>query len=182
MYTDNMSEEKDLIKGIMDGDEKACEKILNTYKGGIFSYVIRLVKNYDDAEEITFEAFIKFFKNIQNFDINKSIKAYLFTIAHNLVIDFFRKNKIEYDYLDERHSAGEEIVEKYEREKKMKAIDETLKKLSPIDREIVLLFHKEDASYEEISSILNLPITTIKTRLHRARNKLRAYLKVKKKN
>ncbi len=174
-----MSNENELIKGVIDGDEKFCEKILNLYKGRIFSYVLRLVKNYDDAEEITFEAFIKFFKSIKTFDINKPIGTYLFTIAHNLVIDFFRKNKVDYEYLDERHSIREDFIEKYEKERIMHAIEEAIQKLAPLDREIVVLFHKENLSYQEMSKILDLPITTIKTRLHRARIKLKEILKNK---
>ncbi|MEO0156660.1 MAG: RNA polymerase sigma factor [candidate division WOR-3 bacterium] len=174
-----MDSEKELIKGIIDGDEKSCEKILNLYKARIFSYILRLVKNYDDAEEITFEVFIKFFKGIKTFDINKPIGTYLLTIAHNLVIDFFRKNKVEYEYLDERHSIGANFIEKYRNEKIVQAIEEAIQKLAPLDREIMIFFHKEDLSYQEISKILDLPITTIKTRLHRARMKLREILKNK---
>ncbi|MCX7995949.1 MAG: RNA polymerase sigma factor [candidate division WOR-3 bacterium] len=172
-----MTSEKDLIEGIINGDEKSCAKVLNLYKGRIFSYVLRLVKNYDDAEEITFEVFIKFFNSIDKFDPARKISAWLFSIAHNLVIDFFRKNKIEYEYLDERHQDPDYTIEKYEKAKKMAMVEDALQKLTSLDREIVILFHKEGMSYHEISRILNLPVTTIKTRLHRARNRLRELLK-----
>ncbi len=61
----------------------------------------------------------------------------------------------------------------------MHAIEEAIQKLAPLDREIVVLFHKENLSYQEMSKILDLPITTIKTRLHRARIKLKEILKNK---
>lgn len=172
-----MINEKELIKGIINGDERSSEKLLNLYKVKIFSYVLRLVKNYDDAEEITLEVFIKFFNKIKTFDTTKSISAWLFSIAHNLVIDFFRKNKIEYDYLDDRYLTTPDFIEKYINEKRMKMIEEALNHLSPLDRSIVILFHKEEYSYEKISEILKLPVSTIKTRLHRARKKLRTMLK-----
>ncbi len=171
-----MHDDKQIIDDVAKGSESACTKILNLYKGRIFSYILRLVKNFDDAEELTFETFIKFFKTIKSYDISKTLSTWLFTIAHNLMIDFFRKNKIEYEYLDERHSTGESVTEKYEREKMLKLIDDALQQLAPVDREIIIIFHKEELSYEELSKIVNLPITTIKTRLHRARKKLRSLL------
>lgn len=172
-----MTDEKKLIEEIIRGEERSFDKILNLYKGRIFGYVLRLVKNYDDAEEITFDVFIKFYKTIRTFDTTKPIINFLFAIAHNLVIDFFRKNSIGYEYLDERHSTSDDFFERLEKEKRLNAIEKALQELNPIDREIVILFHKEELSYEEISKILNLPITTIKTRLHRARDRIRKNIK-----
>ncbi|MEO0185548.1 MAG: RNA polymerase sigma factor [candidate division WOR-3 bacterium] len=171
-----MSDDKQIIEGVEKGDESSCTEILNLYKGRIFSYILRIVKNYDDAEELTFETFIKFFKTIRTYDKSRHLSTWLFTIAHNIVIDFFRRNRIEYEYLDEKYSTGESSAEKYEREKLSKAIDDALQELAPVDREIIILFHKEELSYEEISKITNLPVTTIKTRLHRARKKLQSLL------
>ncbi len=174
-----MNGERELIIAAQNGNEFACEKILNLYKNRIFSYVLRLVKNYDDAEEITFEVFIKFFSTIKTFDPAKPLVAWLFSIAHNLVIDFFRKNKIEYEYLDEKHVTAEHFIEKYEYQKKIKMLEDALQQLAPVDREILILFHKEELSYQEIGKIINLPISTIKIRLHRARKKLKMLLREK---
>jgi RNA polymerase sigma-70 factor (ECF subfamily) len=88
-------------------------------------------------------------------------------------MDYFRKNKQQYEYFDERHASDEDLVQDYERKRKMEDIDRALLKLPPIDRELIILFHKEEYSYQEISEIVNVPITTIKTRLHRARKRLR---------
>ena len=170
---DSIEKDIRLIQLAAQGDESACQKILNLYKGRIFSYLYRLVKNYQDAEDITFDTFIRCFKSVNSFDINRPFSTWLFSIAHNLVIDFFRKNKQDYEYLDERHAISDDFVEKYERNKKLEKVEKALANLSPIDREIVILFHREEDSYEEISKILNLPVTTIKTRLHRARKRLR---------
>lgn len=162
-----------LIKQALNKDEHACQKILNLYKGRIFSYVYRIVRNYHDAEDITFDTFIKCFKSLGSFDRTRSFSPWLFTIAHNVTMDFLRKNKQEYEYFDERHSVKDDFVQEYEKKKKMEKIEQALAKLSPLDRELVILFHKEEYSYQEINEILKIPITTIKTRLHRARKKLR---------
>lgn len=171
-----MPEEKELIERAVNGEESAYLKILNLYKGRIFSYILRLVKNYDDAEELTFDTFIKFFKSLKSFDTSKSLSSWLFKIAHNLVVDFFRRNTIEYEYLDERYSISDNLAEKIEAQKRVERLEKALGQLIPIDREIIILFHREALSYQEISNILKLPVSTIKTRLHRARKRLKKLL------
>ena len=162
-----------LIELACQQDEHACQKLLNLYKGRIFSYILRMVKNYHDAEDLTFDTFIKCFKSLNSYDRTKRFSTWLFSIAHNTTIDFFRKNKVEYEYIDERYASNTDFVQEYEIKKKMEKIDHALTELAPIDRELVLLFHKEEYSYQEISDIVHLPVTTIKTRLHRARKRLR---------
>jgi RNA polymerase sigma-70 factor (ECF subfamily) len=166
-----------LISRAIGGDEDAYRRLLNSYKGRIFSYVYRIVKNYHDAEEITFDTFVRCFKSLKSFDQTKTFSTWLYTIAHNLTVDFLRKNKQDYEYLDERYPAKTDIVEDYEKKQKLDKIDQALTDLAPIDREIVVLFHKEEKSYDEISGILKIPVSTIKTRLHRSRLKLRELLK-----
>ncbi len=164
---------KGLIEEALAGNEKSCQKILNLYKGRIFSYVYRMVRNYHDAEDITFDTFIKCFKSLSSFDRTRSFSTWLFTIAHNVTIDFLRKNKQQYEYFDERHAAKDDFVKEYEKRKKMEKIEKALAILSPQERELIVLFHKEEYSYKEMSEILKIPISTIKIRLHRARKKLR---------
>jgi len=173
--------ESDIILRAVQGDENACLVILNSYKARIFSYVLRTIRNYHDAEEITFDTFVKCFKALKTYDPERPFATWLYTIAHNLTIDFLRKNKKHYERLDDRPIEELEIADmkssqpqaNFESQEKLNKIEQALSQLVPIDREIVILFHKEEKSYEEISEILKLPISTIKTRLHRARLKLR---------
>jgi len=131
-----------------------------------------MVQNYHDAEDLTFDTFIKCFNALDNFDVSKSFAAWLFTIAHNITMDHFRKNRQDLEYVDEQQASKEDLVSEYEKKSKLERIDQALAKLPPMDRELVILFHKEEHSYQEISEILHMPVTTIKTRLHRARIKL----------
>jgi len=167
---------KELIEEALADNEDACRKILNLYKSRIFSYVYRMIRNYHDAEDITFDTFIRCFKSLSSFDRTRSFSTWLFTIAHNVTIDFIRKNKQQYEYYDERHAAKEDFVEEYEKKKKMERIEEALAKLPPLERELIVLFHKEECSYKEISEILKIPVSTIKIKLHRARKKLRGII------
>ncbi|MEA3432310.1 MAG: sigma-70 family RNA polymerase sigma factor [candidate division WOR-3 bacterium] len=174
-----MENETDLISRALGGDEDAYRGLLDVYKGRIFSFVYRIVRNYDDAEDITLGTFIRCFKALSSFDCNRSFSTWLFSIAHNLTVDFLRKRKQEYELLDERLPSRDDLVQEYERGEQLGSIEQALVKLAPIDREIVIFFYKEDKSYKEICEILNIPVTTIKTRLHRAREKLRDLVRKK---
>ncbi len=162
-----------LINQAINGDERACRQLLNLYKGKIFSYIFRLVQNYHDAEDLTYETFIKCFNSLNTFRQDRSFKAWLFTIAHNTAMDFFRKHRQNIEYLDDMHSVPDAFVEECEKTRKFEKLEAALARLNPQDREIVILFHYEEHSYDEISRLLDMPVSTIKTRLHRARLKLR---------
>lgn len=174
-----MQNETDLISRALEGDEDAYRGLLDLYKGRIFSFVYRIVRNYDDAEDITFDTFVRCFKSLTSFNRTRSFSTWLFSIAHNLTVDFLRKNKQGYELLDERLPSRDDIVQEYEKNEQLESIERALVKLAPIDREIVIFFYKGDKSYKEISEILNIPVTTIKTRLHRARKKLKDLVREK---
>lgn len=169
----NSSSELELIKRALFGDEDAHRRILGLYKGRVFSYIYRIIGNYDDAEELALDTFVRCFRSLHSFEMSKSFSTWLFAIAHNLTVDFLRKKKMEYEYLDEKYKSDEDFVKEYERKEQLESIDTALMELAPLDREIMILFYKEDKPYKEISDITKIPVTTIKTRLHRARLKLR---------
>jgi RNA polymerase sigma-70 factor (ECF subfamily) len=176
-----LEHELDIIARAVGGDENAYRSLLNSYKPRIFSYVFRTIRNYHDAEDITLDTFVRCFKSLKSCDRTRKFSTWIYTIAHNLTIDFLRKNKKNYKNIDDREIESMEIADaksarpavEYEKQEKLSRIEQALNQLPPIDREIVILFHKEEKSYQEISEILKIPETTIKTRLHRARLKLK---------
>ena len=172
MY-ESIENELDLIQRALVREEDACQRLIGLYKGRVFSYVYRIIRNYDDAEEIALDTFVRCFKSLDSFDQTKTFSTWLFAIAHNLTVDFLRKRKQECEYLDETHAFQEDFIQEYEKREQLESIEKALTKLEIIDREIVVLFYMEDKSYQEISEILDIPKTTIKTRLHRARLRLR---------
>jgi RNA polymerase sigma-70 factor (ECF subfamily) len=178
--TDDIHRDAVLVRRALERDEDAFRELLDLYKGRIFGYVLRTVRNYDDAEDITFEVFNKCFKSLASFDTSRSFSTWIFAIAHNVTIDFFRKNKRQYEYIDEKHentiSYSPDFSAEHDKEKKLQSIENALGSLAPIDREIVTLFYKEERSYKEISELLSVPVTTIKTRLHRARLRIREFV------
>lgn len=114
------------------------------------------------------------FRSLGKYDVSRPFATWLFTIAHNLTVDHLRKVKVHYE-LDESITAGrtqDDPAAVYEKKHKMEKIEIALSWLAPIDRELIILFHREERSYQEISEIVKMPVSTIKIRLHRARKKL----------
>lgn len=133
------------------------------------------MKHYDDAEEITSETFIRCFRSLAGFDRSRPLANWLLGIAHNLVMDYYRKRRIDPVGIEEAAGpppASPGLEGAYDRKRTIERIEAALARLAPLDREMVILFHKEEKSYVEIGAILALPVTTVKTRLHRARKKL----------
>jgi RNA polymerase sigma factor, sigma-70 family len=144
-------------------DEK-FNRFYNLYKDEVFSYVLRILGNYDDAMDITQEVFYKLYKNLNKIDENK-VKNWLFKVCHNLIIDIFRKQKRIYD-IDE-FSESIEANEKFD-------IEEFLKILPANYKEVIILKYIYNYQYNEISQILGINENTIKTWIRRAKEMLRS--------
>jgi RNA polymerase sigma-70 factor (ECF subfamily) len=175
--SDEKRRDAELVRRALQRDEDAFRELLDIYRGRIFGYVLRTIRNYDDAEDLTLLCFTKAFRALDTFDPSRSLSTWLFTIAHNVTIDFLRKNRTPYEYIDEKHertiSYTPDFSRQHDQDRKLERIENAMAELAPIDREIVHLFYKEQRSYKEICELLDVPVTTIKTRLHRARLKLR---------
>jgi len=170
------------LKDLIQGDMSAFRKIYDTYNLMIFSRVLKLVKSKDIAEEILQETFIKLWEKRADLDIEYSIKAYVFRIAENLVIDFFRKasrnkemqshikNIVTQSYLhiEEAIYAGETAT----------LLETAINLLPPKRREIFRLCKLEGKSYEEVSKLLGVSISTINDHIVKGTLSVKTYLKI----
>ena len=181
--------DSEIILRAINGDQEAYSKLLKKYKGAIYSMIYKMVRNKQDTEDLVQEAFIKAFSSLSSFNDEYAFSTWLFKIATNNCIDYLRKKKLKTLSIDKPLDSEEgdlfiELADKQEnpedglldREKKSK-IDIAIDSLPPIYRYTIILRHKEDKSYEEISQILNIPIGTVKARIFRAREMLKIALK-----
>jgi len=144
----------------------------------ILNYIYRLVGNNYEAEDLAQEAFIKAFQKFESLEDRDKARSWLYSIARNVTIDYFRRNKHRSIPLDEM------ILDNYARatavdyrddvlkKEVSKEIASALEKLSEQDRMIVKLLYFEGFSYKEIGEVLNINQNTLKSRLHRARKVL----------
>lgn len=174
-------EDAQLIRRCLKGDEKAYEKLLEKYRGPVFSICLRMVRNRDDAEDLAQDVFIKIFNILDRYNPSFPFSSWLYRITSNLCIDFLRKNKRTVFSLDKpvdgddgemfRQLPSDEIGphRKMELKEEMLILEKAIERLPEHYRMIVLLRHQEHLSYDEISETLGIPLGTVKARIHRAR-------------
>lgn len=157
---------------------KEIEDLVNEHQRGIVGFHYRFVGNLADAEDLAQETFIKVYKKINTLKDPKKAKSWLYSIARNTVIDFFRRNKNKEIALSDAmlDSIAQTTTAAYQ-EKAIdneisKELDRCIDRLVKEDRAIVRLLYYEGFSYKEIADLLNINENTLKSRLHRARSVL----------
>lgn len=180
---------RDKIKQVKKGDQAAFEDIVLFYQDKIYQHCNRMLGNAHEAEEIAQEAFIRAYINIHSYDERRKFSTWLYRIATNLTIDRLRKRKPDY-YLDAevKGTEGLDMYSQLAAEEKLPEdeleglelqnyIQKQIAELPPKYRSIIMLRYLEDFSLQEISEILDIPIGTVKTRVHRGREALRKKLR-----
>jgi len=163
---------------IRDGDVNTFEGFIDQYQDKIFNYCLRLSNKYEFAEELTQEAFIKFYQNIETYDYKKaSLSTWLFRIAHNLSINAIRDNCHSANELTmKEESTSSTLEDQLIMKEKYDDLLAALQKLPPEGRQMVLLKDYFGFSCHELADMFNIPEGTVKSRLHKLRSQLREML------
>lgn len=161
---------KDLVILLKKGDVIAFDRIYAIYSKRLYGFVIRYVKQKEDAEGIVQEVFIKIWETRNKIDIYSSFDSFIFTVAYNTTISLLRKRINEHKYL-ERLSSVQQIIEKDQiiDEIHFKEINNQLKvlidQLTPRQKEIFHLSREEGMTHEEIAKKLNISVNTVKNHM-----------------
>jgi len=174
-----MIDEKSVIEKIKKGDIDSYSILINEYQNNIYSLCLSIVKNVDDALDLTQEAFLIAYENIKNFKQEAKFSTWVYRIAYNLCVNFI-KRKGEIFSLENEDVTNVEIEDKtssiweeIEKDERIKMISEGLKRIKDSDRLIIELKDIKGLTYEEISIILSIPMGTVKSKLYRARENLK---------
>ena len=184
-------EDFEAIRKVLDGDTKAFEFLQKKYKYLIYSLIKKMIKNENDVEDLTQEAFIKAFNALDKFKFNYSFSAWIYRIASNATIDFLRKKRFDtfsidrpigdsedenyFEIEDESYIPDQGVLS----QEKTKIIKAAIDRLPENYREIIVLRHEEELDYKTIAKKLDLPLGTVKAHLFRARKLLFEELKDK---
>lgn len=192
-FSQKALEDFKLIDMAVDGDEKAYAKLLTRYKRPVYHMILKMVRNVDDAEDLTIESFAKAFRSLHRFKKDFTFSTWLFRIATNNTIDFIRKKKISTLSMhntytdDDGQSVSIEVedVNPNPQEEAIKAQKEELiqifvNMLPAKYQKLVRLRYFNELSYEEIAQELEAPLGTVKAQLHRARELMYDLVKNKK--
>lgn len=183
------AEEKLLIERCKQGDQAAFDKLIRAYERRVYNLAYRLSGNYDEANDISVDAFLRVFQAIRLFRGDANFSTWLFRIVTNVYLDRRKRMKNrqhlsleEYIELEENSVARQvedpapgpqATIEQTERWEKLQ---EAINTLPDYQRAMIVLYHTEGLSYEEIAQVMSLNIGTVKSRLNRARLLLREKL------
>lgn len=180
-------------QAINEGDERAFAELMSRYKKSVYFMILKMVRNVDDAEDLTIEAFAKAFKNLGRFKQDYTFTTWLFRIATNNAIDFLRKKKLDTFSINTSYSNEDGTnlnidiedqnltpIESTIHAEEIEFVHLLVTKLPSKYQRIVKLRYFEELSYEEIAIKLDTPLGTIKAQLHRARELMQTLFKDKK--
>lgn len=181
--SDKAKHDLKLVEAARNGSQAAYGELMDRYRESIYFMMFKMVRNTDDADDLTIEAFGKAFSRLDQYSPSFAFSTWLFKIASNNSIDFIRKKRIKVTSMDTGYTTddGELIYldaksytpdpeETIIQSQKVKLMRDLVTKLKPRYRELVELRYFEELSYEEIAETLNLPLGTVKAQLFRARD------------
>ena len=173
----------ELIAKAISGREDGFEELVRRYQRPITNYVFRMLNDYDASLDVTQEVFIKVYNSLSRYSSEYKFSTWLYRIAHNAAIDYIRRRspneqRIETENKDGAYqlqieSPNPTPEQERERSEWRTEIEAVVKCLPSVYRELILLRHAQDLSYDEIAEITNLPLGTVKNRLFRAREMMR---------
>ena len=175
--------DRELVASAVTGLEGGFEELVRRYQRPISGYVYRMVGDYEAALDLTQEIFIKVYGSLARYRSEFKFSTWIYKIAHNCAVDYLRRNNgreqslvscIEGDTYElpiesKRLSPEQES----EREERRLEIEGVVRALPGAYRELIILRHSQDLTYEEIVEVTGLPLGTVKNRLFRAREMMR---------
>ena len=176
----------ELVRTAVSGREAAFEELVRRYQRPIASYVYRMVGDYDAALDLTQEVFIKVYNSLSRYRSEFKFSTWIYKIAHNTAIDHLRRHTVRDQIMtaDVDGPRSEIAIEsrrltpeqESEREERRSEIESVVQSLPAAYRELIVLRHSHDLSYDEIAEVTGLPLGTVKNRLFRAREAMRDLL------
>jgi RNA polymerase sigma-70 factor (ECF subfamily) len=173
----------ELVTRAVAGREDSFEELVRRYQRPIAAYVYRMVGNYEAALDLTQEVFIKVYNSLGRYRSEFKFSTWIYKIAHNSAVDHLRRHSTrEQSLLNEFDGEQRELPiesrrispeQEYAGKERRAEIEQVVRGLPAAYRELILLRHSHDLSYDEIAEVTGLPLGTVKNRLFRAREVMR---------
>nr|WP_317358085.1 sigma-70 family RNA polymerase sigma factor [uncultured Tyzzerella sp.] len=169
----------ELVQKCLNGEKEYFSEIITRHKNLVYSVVLRMVNNQDDANDLAQEVFIKVYKNLDKYFPDFKFSTWIVKITTNHVIDYRRKKKyetvpmeeVEYKLIEE-NTPEQDCLEKEERQ----VLNQLLNNLPDIYKVPIILYHQQGLSYQEIAEAINEPLSKVKNRIFRGRKILKEEL------
>jgi RNA polymerase sigma-70 factor, ECF subfamily len=175
--------DSELVTGAVTGRSESFEELVRRYQRPITSYVFRMLGDYDWSLDVTQEVFIKVYNSLDKYSSDYKFSTWLYRIAHNAAIDHLRRNSMNVVSIESENGDGAYQLQlesrrlspeqEHEWGEWRNEIESVVRCLPAAYRDLILLRHSRDMSYDEIAEMTCLPLGTVKNRLFRAREMMR---------
>ena len=173
----------DLVTRAIRGHESGFEELVKRYQRPITAYIFRMLGDYDLSLDVTQDVFIKVYNSLDKYRPEYKFSTWIYRIAHNAAIDHMRRNSMQTSSIETENADGayelqlESSLPSPEKDRERSEwraeIDAIVKCLPPSYRDLIVLRHSQELSYDEIAEVTGLPLGTVKNRLFRAREMMR---------
>ncbi|MGB8194188.1 MAG: sigma-70 family RNA polymerase sigma factor [Chitinophagaceae bacterium] len=188
---DHDIEEAILVKHVLGGNRDAFRQLIRRYERLVCSIVFKMIDGKEDREDICQEVFINVYDKLSSFRFQSKLSTWIGNIAFNKAVNFLKKRKyqlledmyrpigddsetLKYEETAELTDALPLPDEKLFNKERIVLLHKAMNRLTPVQRTIVQLFHQQDCSLDDITSITGLPVNTVKSHLFRARKTLKS--------
>ena len=174
-----MKKDYELVKQAASGDQSAFAELLNRYKNLVYSVVLRMVNDTEEANDLAQEIFIKLYRNLDKYQPEYKFSTWLIRISTNHVIDYRRKRKQETISIEEisYELTNNSTPEKeYIQKEKKKYLEYAIQALPDLYKIPIVLYHQQGLHYQEIADIIGEPLSKVKNRIFRGRKMLKESL------
>ncbi len=192
----HLTNDLEIIESCLSGNTEAFSFLVDKYKNLVYQLALRMTGNYHDSEDIAQEAFLKAYRSLPRYNSAYSFSSWLYKITLNIIRDRLRKKEVTIPFstpedgqreiennFSPNHDALDELAinpEEWQiRKENNRDLQLAINALPLSQREIIILRHIQNLSYHEIARVLNIPVNSVKARLHRARKQLKELLQEK---
>lgn len=174
--------DEELVQRAQQDDERAFGMLVQRYESKVYSLALRMVRNPEDAEDVLQDTFLRAFRGIKSFLGNSTFSTWIYRIAANSALMRLRKKQLPTVSIEDAEERETPIsitdwkpgpVEQLLTQETLRAMEEAIESLPPEFRQVFILRDVEELSNAEVAEILDLSVAAVKSRLHRARLKVR---------
>lgn len=172
-----------LINQIIEGDAKSFSVLVDRYKDFVFTLALRMLKNREEAEEVSQDTFIKTYKSLDKFKGDSKFSTWIYRVCYNTCLDRIKKNKKYINDVEINEFTAHEVktienaLTKIEAKEKEDAIQRCIAMLPSEDSFLLTLYYFDDLSLDEMSKVVGITANSIKVKLFRCRKKLASILR-----
>jgi RNA polymerase sigma-70 factor (ECF subfamily) len=177
VYVDQHDEDSALVARCLGGEPAAFGPLVDRYQRLLFTVAIRIVGDYDEASDATQNAFVKAYRKLDTFDRKRKFFSWIYRILLNECLNARRDRRV-HEPLTPEAARVASAADEFEAAERRARVQTAILTLAPAYREVVVLKYFSDLSYEDIADATGVPVKTVKSRLHTARQRLAALLQL----